>query len=70
MVHAAKAMAATALDCLRDPALLASAKADFAQRTKTFAYKSPLPADTKPPVDRSGCRMTSADSTSRPEAAA
>ena len=50
MAHVAKAMAATALDCLRDPALLASAKADFAQRTKTFAYKSPLPAETKPPV--------------------
>jgi aminobenzoyl-glutamate utilization protein B len=49
MVQAAKAMAATALDCLRDPALIASAKADFAQRTKTFAYKSPLPAETKPP---------------------
>jgi aminobenzoyl-glutamate utilization protein B len=43
-------MAATALDCMRDPALIASAKADFAQRTKTFAYKSPLPAETKPPA--------------------
>jgi aminobenzoyl-glutamate utilization protein B len=50
MVQAAKAMAATALDCLRDPALLASAKADFARRTKAFAYKSPLPAETKAPV--------------------
>jgi aminobenzoyl-glutamate utilization protein B len=50
MVQAAKAMAATALDCLRDPALIASAKADFAQRTKTFAYKSPLPAETKAPT--------------------
>jgi aminobenzoyl-glutamate utilization protein B len=50
MVQAAKAMAATALDCLRDPALLASAKADFVQRTKTFAYKSPLPAETRAPV--------------------
>ncbi|MDQ8726280.1 M20 family metallopeptidase [Bradyrhizobium sp. LHD-71] len=50
MAHAAKAMAATALDCLRDPALLSEAKADFIQRTKTFAYKSPLPGETKPPV--------------------
>jgi len=49
MVQAAKAMAATALDCLRDPALIAGAKADFAQRTKTFAYKSPLPKETKAP---------------------
>src|SRR5688500_9383888 len=46
MAHVAKAMAATALDCLRDPALVASAKADFTQRTQTFAYKSPLPAET------------------------
>lgn len=50
MTHVAKAMAATALDCLRDPALLAGARADFARRTKVFAYKSPLPADTRPPV--------------------
>lgn len=50
MTHVAKAMAATALDVLRDPALLAEAKADFTARTKAFAYKSPLPADTKPPV--------------------
>ncbi len=50
MTQAAKAMAATALDVLRDPALLAAAKADFAARTKAFAYRSPLPADTRPPV--------------------
>jgi aminobenzoyl-glutamate utilization protein B len=50
MTHVAKAMAATAFDVLRDPALLAEAKADFAARTKAFAYKSPLPADTRPPV--------------------
>src|SRR5206468_7128090 len=50
MVHVAKAMAATALDCLSDPALLEGARADFVQRTKTFAYKSPLPADTKAPL--------------------
>lgn len=50
MTHVAKAMAATALDVLRDPELLADAKADFAARTKAFAYKSPLPADTRPPV--------------------
>jgi aminobenzoyl-glutamate utilization protein B len=50
MVHTAKAMAATALDVLRDPALLAAAKSDFATRTKAFAYRSPLPKDTKPPI--------------------
>jgi aminobenzoyl-glutamate utilization protein B len=50
MVQAAKAMAATALDLLRDPALLSDAKTDFAARTKAFAYRSPLPKETKPPV--------------------
>jgi aminobenzoyl-glutamate utilization protein B len=50
MVHAAKAMAATALDLLRDTALLSEAKSDFAARTKTFAYRSPLPKETRPPV--------------------
>jgi aminobenzoyl-glutamate utilization protein B len=50
MAHVAKAMAATALDLLRDPGLLSEAKADFAARTKAFPYRSPLPEDTKPPV--------------------
>ncbi len=50
MVQAAKAMAATALDLLRDGALLADAKADFAARTKAFAYRSPLPKEAKPPA--------------------
>lgn len=49
MAHVAKAMAATALDVIKDEVLLARAKADFAARTKAFAYKSPLPAETKPP---------------------
>jgi aminobenzoyl-glutamate utilization protein B len=53
MVQAAKAMAATALDLLRDPALLSDAKAEFAARTKVFAYRSPLPQETKPPVGSS-----------------
>ena len=43
-------MAATALDLLRDNALLSDAKADFAARTKLFAYRSPLPKETKAPV--------------------
>jgi aminobenzoyl-glutamate utilization protein B len=50
MVHTAKAMAATAVDVLRDAKLLAEAKADFEARTKSFAYRSPLPKDTKPPL--------------------
>jgi len=50
MVQAAKAMAATALDLLRDSALLADAKTDFTARTQAFAYRSPLPKETKPPA--------------------
>jgi aminobenzoyl-glutamate utilization protein B len=50
MVQAAKAMAATAIDVLKDPRLLAEAKADYAARTKAFAYRSPLPADTQIPT--------------------
>jgi aminobenzoyl-glutamate utilization protein B len=48
MVHAAKVMAATAVDVIRDPALLAKAKADFAARTAGNPYVCPLPDDVKP----------------------
>jgi len=48
MVHAAKVMAATAVDALRDPALLARAKADHAARTAGNPYVCPLPDDVKP----------------------
>jgi aminobenzoyl-glutamate utilization protein B len=51
MVHAAKVMAATAVDALRDPALIAAAKADFAARTKNNPYVCPLPADVPPSLE-------------------
>jgi aminobenzoyl-glutamate utilization protein B len=51
MVHAAKVMAATAVDVIRDPALLAKAKADFAARTAGNPYVCPLPDDVKPALD-------------------
>jgi aminobenzoyl-glutamate utilization protein B len=50
MVHVAKVMAATALDAIRDPALLASTKADLEARTDGNPYVSPLPADVMPPL--------------------
>jgi aminobenzoyl-glutamate utilization protein B len=51
MVHAAKVMAATAVDALRDPALIAQAKADHAARTDGNPYVCPLPADAPPPLE-------------------
>ena len=41
-------MAATAVDALRDPALLARAKADHAARTASNPYVCPLPDEVQP----------------------
>jgi len=49
MVLAAKVMAATAADAIRDPDLLAAAKAELKRRTGGRPYVSPLPADLEPP---------------------
>ena len=48
MVHAAKVMAAVAVDCIGDPALIARAKADLAARTAKTPYETPLPPDCQP----------------------
>ncbi|MCC6716961.1 MAG: amidohydrolase [Acetobacteraceae bacterium] len=48
MVHAAKVMAATAVDAIRDPALLARARAEHAARIAATPYVCPLPDDVKP----------------------
>ena len=53
MVQVAKAMAAMAIAALRDPALIAAAKADLAARTKTTPYVCPIPDEVKPPLDMS-----------------
>jgi aminobenzoyl-glutamate utilization protein B len=50
MVHAAKVMAATAAAAITEPALLAAAKAEHAQRLAASPYRCPLPADARPPV--------------------
>jgi aminobenzoyl-glutamate utilization protein B len=49
MAHVAKAMAATALDALRKPELVAAAKADLAARRGGQAYVCPIPADVQAP---------------------
>lgn len=48
MLVAAKVLAASTLDLLSKPALLAAAKEEFAQATKGKAYQSPLSADARP----------------------
>ena len=51
MVHAAKVMAATAVDALANPALIVQAKADLAARTDGNPYVCPLPNDVPPALD-------------------
>ncbi|MFM9941653.1 MAG: M20 family metallopeptidase [Hyphomicrobiaceae bacterium] len=50
MVHAAKVMAGTAIEALKDPGLIAKAKADHQARLATNPYVCPIPTDVKPPV--------------------
>ncbi len=50
MIHAAKAMAGTAVDLLGEPALIARAKDAFRERLRGQSYDCPIPAETKPPV--------------------
>jgi aminobenzoyl-glutamate utilization protein B len=54
LVHAAKVMAAVAIEALADPTLLARAKADHQARIETKPYECPLPADLKPPIEPPG----------------
>ena len=54
MVHAAKAMAGTAIDVLKDSTLLAQARADHAARLARTPYVSPLPDGLPPPFDMAG----------------
>ena len=51
MVHVAKVMAATGVQALCDPALIARAKADLIARTKDHPYACPIPDDVGPPLD-------------------
>ena len=53
MVQVAKAMAATGAALVRDPDLLAEAKADLAARIGPRGYASPLPAEVEPPLTMS-----------------
>ncbi len=50
MIHVAKVMAATAVETLLNPGLIAAAKADYAARTDANPYVCPLPTDVMPPI--------------------
>jgi aminobenzoyl-glutamate utilization protein B len=53
LVHVAKVMAGTALDALRDPALITEAKQDLKARIGGTPYASPLPPEVAPALDMS-----------------
>ncbi|MGH7911814.1 MAG: amidohydrolase, partial [Candidatus Dormibacteraceae bacterium] len=53
MIHAAKAMAGTALAALTDATLRGEASRDLAERTERTPYASPLPAGVEPALDMS-----------------
>ncbi|SKA24497.1 M20 family metallopeptidase [Consotaella salsifontis] len=52
MVHAAKALALTALRACETPELLSDAKAEWAQRTNGQPYRCPLPPEIMPSVPK------------------
>jgi aminobenzoyl-glutamate utilization protein B len=43
-------MAGTAMEALKSPDLVASAKADHRKRTGGQPYQCPIPADVQPPI--------------------
>ncbi len=50
MVYAAKVMAGTAIEALKDPSLITRAKADHQKRLAATPYVCPIPVDVNPPV--------------------
>ena len=53
MVHVAKVMAGTAVDAIRNPAVIEKAKADLRERTAATPYACPIPPDVNPPIGMS-----------------
>jgi aminobenzoyl-glutamate utilization protein B len=52
MIHAAKALTATALDAIISPDLLERARAELVERTDGKPYVCPIPDDVVPPSQR------------------
>jgi aminobenzoyl-glutamate utilization protein B len=48
--HAAKVMASTAIDLIRDPDLIEAAKADLKGRLDGTSFVNPIPDDVQPPL--------------------
>ncbi len=48
--HAAKVMASTAIDLIRNPALIEAAKADLKGRLDGIQFVNPIPDDVQPPL--------------------
>jgi aminobenzoyl-glutamate utilization protein B len=53
MVHVAKVMAGTAVDALRNPGIVAAAKAEHAAKMAVTPYVCPLAPDVKPALGMS-----------------
>ena len=51
LIFAAKTIACCALDLLTEPEILRKVREEFAESTKSFKYRSPLPEGLKPPLD-------------------
>jgi aminobenzoyl-glutamate utilization protein B len=54
LIYASKVMAASALDLIADPELLEKAWGEQRRRLMGKEYKSPIPAEAKPPLDMWG----------------
>ncbi len=52
MLHAARAIAATALDAMLTPSLLERARTELKEKTGGKPYRCPIPADVVPPSQR------------------
>ena len=50
MVYAAKAMAGTAVDLLKDPSTIAAANLEHRERSARSPYVCPMPEDVRPPI--------------------
>jgi aminobenzoyl-glutamate utilization protein B len=51
LVYAAKVMAASSLDLIMQPGLMEKAWGEQRRRLMGKEYRSPIPADAKPPLD-------------------
>ena len=60
MAHAAKVMAGTAIELIRNPALVEAAKADLRGRLDGNPFVNPIPDDVMPPIPPSVDRLDAA----------